>query len=218
MSDLTVRQALIQRLQEGLEAQASVHAAWLEGVDALSRADSYSDLDLWLDVDAGAEAAAFEAVRRVLETFGPLDVEQVRLHPDGQIQQHFYRSAGLPPFLFVDVCVQAHGRNATFGPEDAFLPLFDRMGVLRRETPPAPTLALEAQHVLEQRWRWILVEKELQRGHGLEALRTTTRRFLSRWCVCFGCATARKNATTASSTSRPICPTPTFRSWRAFMP
>lgn len=170
MSDFAVRKALIQRLQEALQAQPFVCAAWLEGADALGRADEYSDLDLWLDVDAGEEEKAFRQVRSTVQTFGPLDVEQVRSHPDPLVQQRFYRSVGLPPFLFVDVCVQMHERDVTFGSADAFLPLFDREEVLRRETSPALDLAEEVGKVLGRRWRWVLVEKELQRGHGLEAL------------------------------------------------
>lgn len=170
MPDPHVRQTLIQRLREALEAQPGVHAVWLEGADALGRADGYSDLDLWLDVEAGEEEKAFQTVRATVQTFGPLDVEQAQPHPGPLIHQRFYRSTGLPPFLFVDVCVQTHGRDAAFGPADAFLPLFDRTGVLRRETPSPLNLKEESARVLEHRWRWVLVEKELQRGHRLEAL------------------------------------------------
>lgn len=170
MPDLFLRQILIRRLQTALQVQPSVQAVWLEGADALDRADEYSDLDLWLDVDAGSEEEALQTVRAAVLTFGPLDVEQVSPHPNPLIRQRFYRSAGLPPFLFVDVCVQTHGRDMAFGPADAFLPLFDWAGILRRETPPTPDLAEEVGKALEQRWRWVLVEKELRRGHGLEAL------------------------------------------------
>lgn len=170
MSGSGVRRGLIQRLRAALQARPGIQAVWLEGADALGRADEYSDLDLWLDVDAGSEEEALRTVRGVVESFGPLDVEQARTHPDPLIRQRFYRSSGLPPFLFVDVCVQTHGRDVAFGPADAFLPLFDRAGVLRREPHPAPNLVEEVREVLERRWRWVLVEKELQRGQGLEAL------------------------------------------------
>lgn len=170
MSDSGVRQVIIQRLQVALQAYPGIQAVWLEGADALGRADEYSDLDLWLDVDVGREEGAFQTVRATVQTFGPLDVEQARAHPEPLIRQRFYRSSGLPPFLFVDVCVQTHGRDVAFGPADAFLPLFDRAGVLRREPQPAPNLAEEVRKVLEGRWRWVLVEKELRRGHGPEAL------------------------------------------------
>ncbi|WP_415786102.1 hypothetical protein [Deinococcus saxicola] len=75
---------------------------------------------------------------------------------------------GLPPFLFIDVCVQTHGREVVFGPADAFLALFDRDGVLKRGA--APTVQIEADALISRRWRWILVEKEVRRGHPLEAL------------------------------------------------
>lgn len=170
MPELAVRQSLLQCLQATLEAQPFVQAAWLEGADALERADDFSDLDLWLDVSAGSEEAAFRGIRDAVQTFGPLDVEQQRAHPDPLIRQRFYRSRGLPRFLFVDVCVQTHGRDMAFGPADAFLPLFDRAGVLRYAPPPPTNLQAEIAGVLAGRWRHVLVEKELARGHILEAL------------------------------------------------
>ena len=153
-----------------MEAQPFVQAAWLEGADALGRADLYSDVDLWLDVTAGSEAAAFGEVRHAVQTFGPLDVEEERAHPDPLIGQRFYRSSGLPPFLFVDVCVQTHGRDVAFGPADAFLPLFDRAGVLSRAPSPSTDMQAEIAAVFAGRWRHVLVEKELRRGQRLEAL------------------------------------------------
>ncbi|MDL2343379.1 hypothetical protein QOL99_04345 [Deinococcus sp. MIMF12] len=169
MLDPALRQSLLQGLQVALEAQPSVQAAWLEGADALGKADEFSDLDLWLDVTAGNEETALAAVRNAVRVFGPLDVEQERAHPDPFIRQVFYRSAGLPRFLFVDVCVQTHGREVVFGPADAFLPLFDRVGVLRQGASAPIDLRVEIADVLAGRWRHVLVEKELQRGHVLEA-------------------------------------------------
>ncbi|MFK7601919.1 hypothetical protein ACI3L1_06870 [Deinococcus sp. SM5_A1] len=105
-----------------------------------------------------------------MATFGPLDVEDVYVHPHSQIQQRFYRSVGLPPFLFVDVCIQTHGREVVFGPADAFLGLFDRDGVLKCGAAPTMQIEAEAEALISRRWHWILVEKEVRRGHPLEAL------------------------------------------------
>ncbi|GAA5514726.1 hypothetical protein Dcar01_03486 [Deinococcus carri] len=170
MLTLALRQDLIQRLRKALEARPFVNAMWLEGADALGKVDAYSDLDLWLDVSAGQEEGTFQVVGTVLQAFGSLDVAQERSHPDPLVQQRFYRSSGLPPFLFVDVCVQTQGRDVVFGPADAFLPLFDRAGVLRREASTLLNLGAEVRAILNQRWRHLLVEKELQREHLLEAL------------------------------------------------
>jgi hypothetical protein len=170
MSTLAVRQTLLTELRAALEPLPSVYAAWLEGADASRRADDYSDLDLWLDVQPGQEENTFGVVRNVVQCFGSLDVEQIRTHPHPLIQQRFYHSRGLPRFLFVDVCVQTHGREVTFGPADVFLPLFDRGGVLRRAASPVPDVGAQVARLLEGRWRSVLVEKELARGHILEAL------------------------------------------------
>lgn len=170
MTSPNARQLLIERLHRQLKAVPHIHAVWLEGADAEGRADEYSDLDLWLDVDSGQQEAVFTVVREVVATFGPMDVEDVYVHPHPQIQQRFYRSVGLPPFLFVDVCIQMHGREFVFGPADAFLALFDWDGVLKRGAPPTVQIKSEAEALISRRWRWILVEKEVRRGHPLEAL------------------------------------------------
>ncbi|WP_309572123.1 hypothetical protein [Deinococcus sp.] len=57
-----------------------------------------------------------------------------------------------------------------FGPADAFTVLFDRGGILRRGPAPAMDIGEQGQRLLTRRWRWVLVEKQLQRGHPLEAL------------------------------------------------
>ena len=108
-----------------------MYAAWLEGADAAGHADSYSDIDVWADVDAGSEAQTFAAVRHALLSLGPLDVEQSVSHPHPQLEQRFYRVAGLSPFWFVDVCVQQHGRETVFSPHEPFRVLFDRGGVIK---------------------------------------------------------------------------------------
>lgn len=172
MAELLTRQSLIARLGAALEPVSGVHAAWLEGADAAGRADAYSDIDLWLDVEAGQEERAFAVVRDALTRFGPLDVDAARPHPDPLVQQRFYRSVGLSPFSFVDVCVQVHGRDATFGPHDFCRVLFDRSGVIRTWDEPWTIADVQAaaQALAGQRWRFLLVEKEVRRGHRLEAL------------------------------------------------
>lgn len=163
------RAQLTGHLTSALGPLSFVYAAWLEGADAAGRADEYSDLDLWLDVDARRVPDTFKVVQQVLETFGPLDVEHRAEHPDPMLHQRFFRSTGLPRFWFLDVVVQEHGRDMTFGLHDPVLVLFDRAQVIRLAEADALTItqlqALQARH-----WRWLLVEKEVRRGHRLEAL------------------------------------------------
>jgi hypothetical protein len=98
MPDEPARHNLIARLQSAFEPLPFVRAAWLEGADAAGRADAYSDVDLWLDVDVGYGEQAFTVVRDTVSTFGPLDVDAARLHPNPLVQQRFYRTSGLSPF------------------------------------------------------------------------------------------------------------------------
>ena len=170
--ETTTRQTLIDLLRAALAAQPFVYAAWLEGADAAGRADAYSDIDLWADVEAGTEAQVFAGIRAALSGLGPLDVAQDARHPHPQLEQRFYRLADASPFWFVDVCLQRHGRETVFAPHDPFQILFDRSGVIqtaatqldRNETEKAVQLLTDGW------WRRVLVLKEVQRGHLLEAL------------------------------------------------
>jgi hypothetical protein len=166
------RDSIIAQLHKALLPLPFVHAAWLEGADAAGRADEYSDIDLWLDVDQDSLETAFEAVRSVLLTFGSLDLEDVQVHSNPLLQQRFFRSSGVSPFWFVDVCVQVHGRDVAFGADDPFLVLFDRKKVIQvqRLEFPMDDINAAVQGLQARRWRWLLVEKEIKRGHRLEAL------------------------------------------------
>ena len=170
MPDPPTREALIETVRAALEASPSVQATWLEGADALGHADAFSDIDVWADVSVGAAQDVFSLIRLALESWGPLDLEEDAIHPHPQIEQRFFHVAGTPPYWFLDVCLQESGREVAFGPHDAFTVLFDRAEVLRRASAQ-PFDLNEAVRLLERRWwRRVLVEKELQRGHTLEAL------------------------------------------------
>ncbi|ULH15509.1 hypothetical protein MF271_16590 [Deinococcus sp. KNUC1210] len=168
-----VRTDVINHLHVSLARCSFVYAAWLEGADAAGHADAYSDIDLWVDVPASAVEEAFRVIRSELEKFGTLNVEYHVSHPDPHLHQRFFRSAGLPEFWFLDVVVQEHARDITFGADDPVHVLFDRASVVRL-TPSQDQLTMEIKRpavaLAAQRWRWVLVEKELRRGHRLEAL------------------------------------------------
>ena len=121
-----------------------VRAFWLEGSDGLGRADEYSDLDLWLDVDDEAMEEVMEAAVAVAESFGPLDADVFVPHPDGQILQRNLHVEGMSPYLTLDICIERHSRYGEEGccfteGDIAELPkiLFDRDGLLRL-VPPVP--------------------------------------------------------------------------------
>ena len=166
------RQTLIDGVERALAEQPFVHAAWLEGADAAGTADKYSDIDLWADVEAGAEAQVFAGIRAALLELGPLDVEQDAAHPHPQLEQRFYRLADVSPFWFIDVCLQQHGRETVFTPDDPFQTLFDRSGVIQTAAaqPDPDEIGRAVQLLTATWWRRVLVLKEVGRGHLLEAL------------------------------------------------
>ncbi len=171
MGETMTRQLLIDLVSAALECQPFVHAAWLEGADAAGRADAYSDIDVWADVDAGSEAQTFACIRDVLLTLGPLDVDYDPVHPHPQLEQHFYRVAGTSPFWFVDMCLQQHGRETVFPPHEPFKVLFDPSGVVQTTNVTDKAFVVGVVQALERAWwRRVLVLKEVERGRVLEAL------------------------------------------------
>ena len=153
-----------------MEEQSFIHAAWLEGSDAHGRADEFSDVDLWLDVEPGHQEAALSLVRDVVASFGPLTVDDEPVHPDPQVRQRFLGTAGFSPFQFVDVCVQSHGREVKFTEADPYLLWFDRSGVIQHVQGEERNVRAELARLSRRRSRAVLVEKELQRENLLEAL------------------------------------------------
>jgi hypothetical protein len=198
------RQRLVECVVAALEAQPSVHAVWLEGADAAGTADAYSDLDLWADVDVGSQAQVFACIRAALPTLGPLDVAHRVSHPHPQLEGRFYRVAGTPPFWFVAVCLQQHGREDGFAPHNPFRVLFDRSGVVRTgEEAFDKTFVAQAARSLEEAWwRRVLVLKEVGREQLLEALAYYHSPRARSFCVC---ASVPPNMTMASSIVTPTC-------------
>ena len=170
--ETTTRQTLIDSVKAALAAQLSVYAAWLEGADAAGRADECSDIDLWADVEAGSEVQVFAGIRAALLGLGPLDVEGDAHHPHPRLEQRFYRLADASPFWFIDVCLQQHGRETVFAPDDPYQVLFDRNGIIQTTETRLDYGEIEraVQSLKETWWRRVLVLKEVQRGNLLEAL------------------------------------------------
>lgn len=172
MNEVVTRQNLTRQVEAALATQPFVYAAWLEGADAAGTADSYSDIDLWADVEVGFEGQVFALIRAALLELGPLDVEQDAFHPHPQLEQRFYRLANTSPFWFIDVCLQQHGRETVFAPHDPFLVLFDQRGVVQTAETEINHAEIEraVQTLQNAWWRRVLVLKEVNRGRLLEAL------------------------------------------------
>jgi len=130
------RKKIIEVLKEGLKDDEHVYALWLEGSDALNRADSFSDLDFWLDAEDGREEQVLDKCEQLLGTLGNLDFIDKRDHPHPKIFQRNLHIENTSEFLLIDICVQSHSRGragSTFYADDIAefpLVLFDKAEVV----------------------------------------------------------------------------------------
>ena len=167
---------MIQTLQEVCFGHPKIYAAWLEGADALNRVDAYSDIDLWLDVEDSHEEEVISVVRSALETLGEIALEQHIQHPHPKIKQVFFRLEETSKYFILDLCIQSHSRNLPFTEGgEPFKTLFDKADVLLTQPfdevkfrQEVELRAGQLQREFELRQVW--VEKEVARGHFLEAL------------------------------------------------
>jgi predicted nucleotidyltransferase len=173
------RDAIRQALCDALQPHSDALAFWEAGSVATGRADQYSDLDLQLLVTDGAVDKLAAVVEAVLAEIGPVirryELPRPTWHGSWQA---FYQLQGADPLHLVDLCIlersnpnrflepEIHGRPTVF---------FDKEGQLQQ--PPTDAEAFAAKlaqrlEVLEQVPELMhgFVEKELLRGHPLDAL------------------------------------------------
>jgi hypothetical protein len=163
---------ILQALSAALEGDSRVHAAWLEGSRAEQLADQYSDYDLWLDVDDGAEDDVYAEIEGVLTSLGRLDLrfEMPVRHP--QLRHITYHIAGTDPFHRFEVNIQSHSRAFKFVEGVHFIRvLFDKDGtIVFEDAYEVPDLRGTADFLRQKFDAGLLwVERELQRGNYLDA-------------------------------------------------
>ena len=61
------REQILQKFKDDLHQHPAICAFWLEGADASSTIDEYSDLDIWLDVQDGQEEAVFQTIEKLFQ-------------------------------------------------------------------------------------------------------------------------------------------------------
>lgn len=166
------RKSLISKLKDALEPLPFVYGLWLEGADALGKVDAFSDIDVWLDVEDGFETEAFEVIKKTLSQVGELNLDYEVEHGHPLIRQRFFRLAGSPVFLFLDVCIQSHSRAEPLNPRvDVVSVLFDEAHVIRFEIPAELNIAARASEIAKRFELFKLwFEKSLARQQYLEAL------------------------------------------------
>jgi hypothetical protein len=172
-----IREKIVNAVRIGLEADASVHAFWLEGSDGFGELDEFSDLDLWLDVEKGTEGKVFKKIERALSTLSPIDFVQDVEHPHPQIQQRIYHLKGTSEYLLLDICIQSHDRKFSFVKGHKYeVPkvIFDKSHVIRWQK----TDTINLKKAIKKRVHQLKLtfaqqsrtKKYIHRGRFLEAL------------------------------------------------
>jgi len=173
------RDLIVQAMTEALEPLSYVYAFWEAGAAAFNRIDEWSDIDLYIVVDGDTVPTTFQVVEQALTRLSPIRLtHEVTWPPASGIFQKFYRLENASEFLLVDLAV------LTVSAPDKFLVrelhgeavfLFNKGDSIK--IPPLDREAF-VQGLLDHRWRLRermelfgpFVEKELLRGHRLEAL------------------------------------------------
>jgi predicted nucleotidyltransferase len=171
------RDRIIDALREGLFRQSAVLAMWLEGSGANSHVDEYSDIDLVVDVEDGAEDGILAEAERILSKLGSLDRADGPTRPNPYLWHKLFHLTCSSEFLIIDFVVQRHSRNFVFQrgkfAEEPRV-LFDKADVVRFAEPDNAQLQQELTVRLEELWQKFSlqtgVKKYLKRGKFLEAL------------------------------------------------
>lgn len=145
---MNIRNRIIDLLRNSFIDKEYVYALWLEGSDGLGKADEYSDLDFWFDVEDGYENLVLDKCIEALQTIDKLDFIEHYDHPHPKIFQKNMHICGTSEYLMLDICVQSHSRGnegCTFVENDIAeypLVLFDKANVINIIKQPDNDLEL----------------------------------------------------------------------------
>lgn len=173
------REMIIQKLRQGLEPMDYVNAMWLEGADAIGKVDSYSDLDIYIDIADEYENQSIKDVENILSTIAELDYKYVMKHGHPKLRQRIYHLKGTSEYLMIDFCWQLHSRNKeeyvyiSNDDIEAALVIFDKANVIRyKDYSEADYTASNSARIEECKYRYSQhdrVMKYVHRGMYLEA-------------------------------------------------
>ena len=148
------------------------------GAAARGRADEFSDLDLMIVAPVAGAEAIFAIVESALRTIAPI-THTWRVEPPGfpDMAQRFYFLADAPRHFAVDCSVITPAGIVTFLEQERhgeMIVWFDRAAALTSRPVDGESLARRRAHRLAQLRSAVpvyamLVDKELERGHALEA-------------------------------------------------
>jgi predicted nucleotidyltransferase len=173
------RRRVTQALVDALGRDESVEGIIEGGAVARGRADEYSDVDLMVVAPLAQAEALFARTEAALAAIAPV-AHEWRVDPPGfpDLAQRFYFLAGAPRYFAVDCSVVSPAGIVAFLERERHgeaIVWLDRKGTLGPRAVDAAALARRRQHRLAQLRGLVpvysmLVEKELARGHPLEAL------------------------------------------------
>lgn len=128
------RDKIINYFTDKIKNNSFVYAFWLEGSDATSTSDEYSDLDLWLDVKDGKEETINNLAKEIFSQVGEIDFIHKMPKPHAKIWHTIFHLKGTPPTLLIDFCVQSHSRKFVFTkelPDHKIKILFNKNNTIR---------------------------------------------------------------------------------------
>ena len=176
---LAYRERIFAAVLPALQRDATVRACWEGGSIALGRADEFSDIDLYVVGDAAHHQPILESFERALTSAAPIaHVWAIDPPAFAGVSQRIYLLEGAPRFFAVDCAVVTVAGAAQFLERERHgeaRVLFDRDGTARASSLDHPPHDARLRQRLAQiRASWpvyrALVEKELARGHSLDAI------------------------------------------------
>jgi hypothetical protein len=162
-----------------LRDEPEVEALFEGGATARGRADEYSDIDLMVVAPLERAGRLFARTEEALADIAPI-THVWNVEPPGfpDMAQRFYFLADAPRFFALDCSVLSPAAAATFLERERHgepIVRLDRRGSIKTRSVDKAALARRLGHRLSQVRGMVpvyamLVDKELARGHPLEAL------------------------------------------------
>ena len=172
------RQRVKDAIVSALRVRADVAGCWEGGSAATARLDEFSDIDLVIVAPLDAADSIFTVVETAITRVGDISHRwHVDPPPFKDTAQRFYFIAGAPRFFAVDcVIVTGNGAAQFLEGERHGVPQiqFDRTAQIAALPLDRPALAARRSHRFAQLRGAVpvfqmLIEKELARGHPIEA-------------------------------------------------
>ncbi len=172
------RNSIIETLNTAFKDLPYALAMWQGGSAAFNRNDEWSDIDLVLIVEDGAQQQAMSLAELTLQSNFGIDTS-FEIEPPAwpDMVQTFFRLKNTSPFLLVDFAilpVSAHSKFLEPEIHGSAVALFDKQNIL--SVAPLNQQALRQTlraRVILQRKRfdifWVLAEKELHRNKEVDA-------------------------------------------------